>query len=152
MRTFKSARIINFGSINIDHVYSTQQFVSPGETIAVEDYAIFAGGKGLNQSIAIARAGSSVQHVGNIGADGDWLLKLLQDEGIDTSLVGRPDQPTGHAIIEIDGQGENRIGSDGSQQRALAGHIGAGDDEDPLALAEANVVAHAAVVRQERVA
>ena len=49
--------IINFGSMNIDYVYSMPHFVQPGETIHSEDYHIYCGGKGLNQSIAAARAG-----------------------------------------------------------------------------------------------
>ena len=58
--------IINFGSINIDHVYQVDHFVQPGETIASRHYQCLLGGKGANQSIALARAGSEVRHVGKI--------------------------------------------------------------------------------------
>ena len=51
-------RIINFGSLNIDKVYQVEQFVRPGQTITAKDYAVAAGGKGLNQSLAAARAGA----------------------------------------------------------------------------------------------
>lgn len=57
-------RIINFGSLNIDKVYQVEQFVRPGQTITAKDYAVAAGGKGLNQSLAAARAGAEVLHAG----------------------------------------------------------------------------------------
>jgi len=46
-------RILNFGSLNTDHVYAVDRFVRPGETMAARSYRRFAGGKGLNQSIAM---------------------------------------------------------------------------------------------------
>jgi sugar/nucleoside kinase (ribokinase family) len=52
-------KILNFGSLNIDYVYSIDHLVEPGETILSKDLKIFCGGKGLNQSIAIARAGDT---------------------------------------------------------------------------------------------
>ena len=48
--------IINFGSINIDHVYQVEHFVQPGETLASTHYQTLLGGKGANQSIALAQA------------------------------------------------------------------------------------------------
>ena len=53
-------KIVNFGSINVDHVYQVDHFVKPGETLACQDYRKFAGGKGLNQSLALAHAGAEV--------------------------------------------------------------------------------------------
>ena len=70
-------RIINYGSLNIDKVYTVDAFVRPGETIHARSYELFPGGKGLNQSVAAARAGSTVLHVGCIGSEGDFLLKTL---------------------------------------------------------------------------
>ena len=75
--------VINFGSINIDHVYQVDHFVQPGETIASNHYQCLLGGKGANQSIALARAGSEVRHVGKINeADVSFKQTMIRD-GID---------------------------------------------------------------------
>jgi len=102
-------KIINFGSINIDHVYSVEHFVQPGETLRSRSYKIFSGGKGANQSVALARAGAKVIHAGKIGEDGTWLKVKLQKSGVDTSLIETVDEPTGHALIQVNTQGENAI-------------------------------------------
>lgn len=49
-------KILNFGSLNIDNVYTVEEFVRPGESVTAKSHTVFAGGKGLNQSIAAARA------------------------------------------------------------------------------------------------
>ena len=79
-------RILNFGSLNIDHVYSVPRFLQPGETLLVTAYEVFPGGKGLNQSIALARAGANVWHAGKIGTEGVWLRELLDAAGVHTDL------------------------------------------------------------------
>ncbi len=102
-------RILNFGSCNIDHVYTVRSIVTPGETVAAEALNIFAGGKGLNQSLAIARSGAAVCHAGCIGNDGIFLKELLEASGVDTSYLSVTDSLTGHAIIQVDVNGENSI-------------------------------------------
>lgn len=102
-------RIFNIGSLNIDRVYRVADFVHPGETIKALSYAECAGGKGLNQSVAAARAGAEVLHVGAVGSDGDCLVDLLVRAGADTRFVERVDGPTGHAVIQVTDVGENDI-------------------------------------------
>ena len=102
-------QILNIGSINIDHVYSVNHFVQPGETIASSKYEIFAGGKGFNQSIALARAGAVTRHSGKISKNAEWLLQRLKREGVDISSVEITQTPTGHAIIQVVPSGENSI-------------------------------------------
>ncbi len=101
--------IINFGSMNVDHVYSMEHFVQPGETLPSKSYSIYCGGKGLNQSVAAARAGARTVHAGMSGAGGEMLLPFLEENGVDVSLVGKPDVPQGHAIIQVAETGENSI-------------------------------------------
>jgi len=101
--------ILNFGSVNIDHVYRVDHLVRPGETIASSDYQQFSGGKGFNQSIALARAGAAVSHAGRIGADGVWLREQLAAEGADVRFLEVIDGPSGHALIQVDAAGENAI-------------------------------------------
>jgi len=102
-------KILNLGSINIDHVYAVDDFVRPGETIASSKYDVFAGGKGFNQSIALARAGAITRHAGKIGKDSEWLLRRLEREGVDITHVEITHIPTGHAIIQVVPSGENSI-------------------------------------------
>ena len=101
--------ILNFGSCNIDHVYSLDHFVRPGETITSERLCDFPGGKGLNQSIAISRSGTKVYHAGCIGSDGGMAKETLEGSGVDTTYLKTVDAPTGHAIIQVDKNGENNI-------------------------------------------
>lgn len=101
--------ILNFGSVNIDHVYRVEHLVRPGETIASSDYRQFSGGKGFNQSIALARAGASVSHAGRIGGDGVWLREQLAADGADVRFLEVVDSPSGHALIQVDADGENAI-------------------------------------------
>lgn len=104
-----AGRILNFGSLNIDRVYRVEHFVRPGETVASKGYQCFPGGKGLNQSIAAARAGARVFHAGTVGADGDFLIKLLSESGADVRYVRKTDGITGHALIQVNDAGENCI-------------------------------------------
>ena len=113
-------KIINFGSINIDHVYSVEHFVRPGETLESESYALFSGGKGANQSIALARAGAEVIHAGKVGADGGWLKTKLQDSGVDVSLIETVAELTGHAVIQVNSEGENAIIIHGGANRNVS--------------------------------
>ncbi len=101
--------ILNFGSINWDHVYQVPHFVRPGETLGSTCYTKVLGGKGANQSVALARAGAQVAHIGCV-ATGDSAIDLLKAENIDTLLVHeRDDAATGHAIIQVNDEGENAI-------------------------------------------
>ena len=102
-------RILNIGSMNIDYVYTVPHFVQPGETLASEGMEAFCGGKGLNQSIALARAGLEVFHAGCIGEDGDMLMRSLAENGVDTGLVRRCPGKSGHTIIQVDAVGQNSI-------------------------------------------
>ena len=71
-------RILNFGSLNIDYVYGVDHFAAKGQTITSHSLDVFPGGKGLNQSIALARAGADVHHAGQVGRDGMFLRDLLE--------------------------------------------------------------------------
>ena len=102
-------KIYNMGSLNIDYVYRVPHFVQPGETISSYGREIFAGGKGLNQSIALARAGAQVIHGGMIGPDGAFLKDLLEDSGVDTTHICTLQEASGHTVIQVDEQGQNCI-------------------------------------------
>lgn len=113
-------KIINFGSLNIDRVYSVAAFVSPGETIHADSLRIYPGGKGLNQSLAAARAGADVLHAGAVGPEGAFLLAELAASGVDVSHISRLDVETGHAVIQVNPTGQNCIIVFGGANRHLS--------------------------------
>ncbi|MBT3142227.1 ribokinase [Phaeobacter gallaeciensis] len=101
--------IWNLGSINADMVYAVPHLPGPGETLAAQELSQFLGGKGANMSVAGARAGSHVHHIGAVGADGHWAVERLTEYGVDTRHIAELSVPTGHAIIAVDAAGENQI-------------------------------------------
>ncbi|KUJ78058.1 ribokinase [Ruegeria marisrubri] len=101
--------IWNLGSINADMVYAVPHLPRPGETLAATELSHFLGGKGANMSVAAARAGATVHHIGAVGPDGRWTVGRLADYGVDTEHVAQVTVPTGHAIIAVEETGENLI-------------------------------------------
>lgn len=102
-------KILNLGSLNIDKVYSVPHFVEAGETLSSTKMEIFSGGKGLNQSIALARAGAEVYHAGAIGEDGEELRQLMASAGVHTDYLQTLPVVTGHAVIQLTPKGQNCI-------------------------------------------
>jgi ribokinase len=104
--------IIVFGSINMDLVAKVRSIARPGETVLSRRADSFFGGKGANQAVAAARAGSvSVAMVSAVGDDpfGQACLANLKANGIDVAAVRISDEPTGCAFITVDATGENAI-------------------------------------------
>lgn len=101
--------IFNLGSINADHFYRLPHLPAPGETLAATGHSRGLGGKGANQSVAAARAGAVVRHIGAVGAEGGWMVAKLQAAGVDCAHVAELTGASGHAIINVDAEGENAI-------------------------------------------
>ena len=128
-------KILNFGSLNVDYVYSVDYFVRAGETLKANSREVLPGGKGLNQSVALARAGAQVYHAGCIGADGEFLRQLLNKKGVNTEYLRTIDGMQGHTIIQVDKKGENCILLYGGTNRSIGdsqidetlAHFGQGD-------------------------
>ena len=113
-------KVLNFGSLNIDYVYDVEHFVKKGETISSSALNVFPGGKGLNQSIALAKAGAEVYHAGMIGEDGKFLAELLAEAGVNTdNILISKEVRTGNAIIQNDSSGDNCIILFGGANRAI---------------------------------
>lgn len=113
-------KVVNFGSLNIDHVYAVDHFCRAGETIHTKSYTQNAGGKGLNQSIAVARSGQKLYHAGLLGAEGARLAELLTDCGVDLRYLKRTQIPQGHAVIQVDPTGQNCIFTYGGSNVAVS--------------------------------
>ena len=112
-------KILNFGSMNLDHVYQVPHFSLPGESLSVTELKTGPGGKGLNQSIAMAKAGAQVYMGGCLGRDGGVLKELLEVSGVDTGLLWPVDEAQGHAIIQVAPSGENSILYYGGSNRCV---------------------------------
>lgn len=103
-------KILNFGSLNIDYVYRVAHILQPGETLKAGEMEVFPGGKGLNQSIAAARAGAEVYHAGMVGAeDGGFLLDVCRENQVNTDYIRRAEGKSGHTIIQVDDNAQNSI-------------------------------------------
>lgn len=112
-------KVLSFGSLNYDHVYEMEHFVEPKETASSLDYHRGFGGKGLNQSIALAKAGTEVYHAGRVGSDGQDFIDYLNKWGVRTDYLMKDDSiATGHAIIEVC-KGQNCIILHGGANQAI---------------------------------
>ena len=108
-----------FGSLNIDYVYDVPHILRPGETLASTNRSIYPGGKGLNQSIALAKAGVATFHAGAVGEGGELLLETLQDSGVDTRFVRTIEGLSGHTVIQRETSGQNNIILYGGSNQAI---------------------------------
>ena len=108
-RKEKNMKVLNFGSLNLDLVYQMPHFIRAGETLSSTSFTRSVGGKGLNQSVALAKAGADITHAGMIGEDGIMLRDFLSENGVNTALVRVVDQPSGHAVIQVEPAGNNCI-------------------------------------------
>lgn len=148
--------ILNIGSLNIDHVYRVAHLVRPGETLSAEGLEVKPGGKGANQSAAIAKAGERVKHAGKVGQDGIFLVDALADAGVDVSLVNVADEPSGHAFIQVDDEGQNSIiiyggGNQNLTREDIDGYLSVSVKTDTVLLQnETSNVAYAIQAAHER--
>lgn len=104
-----AVKILSLGSLNVDFVYNVCHINLEGETISAKGRELKQGGKGLNQSVALARAGAEVFMAGCVGSDGADLLETLRSAGVDTALIREVEEPSGHAIIQLADSGANSI-------------------------------------------
>lgn len=108
----KSEQVVVVGSLSQDIVVSTPRLPVKGETIRGSNFGMFAGGKGNNQAMAAARAGSKVTMIGRVGADsfGEMLIATLKKNNVDAShMVQDKTEGTGIAMITVDADGDNSI-------------------------------------------
>lgn len=102
-------KVINIGSLNLDYVYQVDHIIGPGETESTGDRNVFLGGKGINQSMALAKAGADVYHGGLIGEDGQPFLDACTEYGVKADYIRKISVPTGHTIIQVDKNAQNSI-------------------------------------------
>lgn len=112
-------RVLNIGSLNLDYVYSVDHIIRPGETQSSDSRNIFLGGKGMNQSCSLAKAGVEVYHAGMIGRDGTAFLDACREFGVRSEFIRVVDVPTGHTVIQVDKNAQNSILLFGGANQAL---------------------------------
>lgn len=113
-------KVLNFGSLNIDYFFEVDHLVLPGETESSNNFFISCGGKGLNQSIALKRAGIDVFHAGKVGKnDNKILLNILKENNVDTTFIKKVNCNSGHAFIQVDKNGENNIVLNGGANKKI---------------------------------
>lgn len=131
-------KIYNFGSLNMDKVYNVKDFVGSGQTIAALNMQTYPGGKGLNQSVAVARAGGKVCHVGCIGSDGHFLKQYMMNDCVDCAFVKSVEGPSGHAVIQVNKKGQNCIivypGANHKLEKAYVDHVFKDIDKEDMIL------------------
>ena len=102
-------KVLNIGSMNLDLVYRVDHIVQPGETEASVSMNTFLGGKGMNQSVALAKAGVEVYQGGMIGEDGQPFLDACAEYGVRADFIRKVEGKSGHAVIQIDKNAQNCI-------------------------------------------
>jgi len=117
--------IVVFGSINVDLVFRVTNLPRPGETVLAPSYAVVAGGKGANQAVAAARAGSETHMVGRVGRDGfaEAALAGLRAASVGLAGVVAGEGATGCAAICVDEAGHNQIVVASGANRAVAANL-----------------------------
>lgn len=112
-------KVLNFGSLNLDYVYKVDHFVRSGETLSADAQTVNSGGKGLNQSIALARAGADVYHAGCLGVGGERLGQMLRENNVNTTYLRETEEFQGNAVIQVIPSGENCILLFGGSNRCI---------------------------------
>jgi ribokinase len=145
-------KVLVFGSLNIDLIYSLDHIVSPGETVSSRSFKKSAGGKGANQAAALGKAGVAVYMAGKIGPDGLFLVDLLKSYGVNTENVTVYEGATGQAIIQLDRQSQNAIilyaGGNGAVTAEEAVKVLAGFDAEDILVLQ-NEISHLREIMEE---
>lgn len=102
-------KVLDFGTLNYDYVYQVDHILVGGETSAALSMETHIGGKGLNQAIALKKAGVNVFMAGSLGTDGVSIRELCRKEGVNTDYLASVDGKSGHTIIQVDKDAQNCI-------------------------------------------
>ena len=115
-------KVLDFGSLNYDYVYQVDHILVGGETSAALSMETHIGGKGLNQAIALRKAGVNVFMAGSLGKDGVSIRELCRKEEVNTDYLASIDGKSGHTIIQVDKDAQNCImlygGSNRKQEKS----------------------------------
>jgi ribokinase len=107
-------KILVCGAINWDTMLFVDRFPNPGEEVRIRRVISLPGGKAANTAVAAVKilGANSVGVIGMLGVDdiANSQIKILQNEGVDTSLIFRHDgMLSGQAYVVVDSKGEDVI-------------------------------------------
>jgi ribokinase len=122
VRRAEEVHVVVVGSTNFDLVVKADRLPKEGETMLATNLKFFAGGKGANQAVGVARLGAKTTFIGSVGKDmiGDFLLRELEANGIDTTWIKRdPATSTGCAFIMLFPNGNNSLVVDAAANLTL---------------------------------
>lgn len=96
-------KILVIGSANADMVVRSPKMPALGETLIGSDSFVGAGGKGLNQAVAVKKLGGEVRFVGALGKDsnGAMLRRTLEGYDIPATCLEVEERATGCAMIVL---------------------------------------------------
>ncbi|MCZ4676781.1 ribokinase [Citrobacter sedlakii] len=118
-----AGKLVVLGSINADHILNLETFPALGETVTGNHYQVAFGGKGANQAVAAGRSGANIAFIACTGDDdiGSSIRQQLASDNINVDPVSVIDgEPTGVALIFVNGEGENVIGIHAGANAALS--------------------------------
>lgn len=110
-------KVLNFGSLNLDYIYTIEGGVTSAETETgisgtgrgaqtaggfreAVKRRVSCGGKGFYQSVALARAGVEVYHAGMVGEGGELLIGQCEKENIEIHYIWKLPGVCGHTVTE----------------------------------------------------
>ena len=149
-------KFLSFGSVNRDIVYAVDHIVREGETLSSARRTEGWGGKGENQGIALARAGAETYLAARVArADLAPLSALLREQyGIDPRYLAPSEEPTGHAVIQVNAAGQNCIivypGANHTMDRAYIAQVLSGFDAGDVVLLQNEINAVPEILRQAK--
>lgn len=95
--------ILNFGTLYAECIYTVGNLDFSDDTLEIESSQTFAGGRGLNISVALSRAGiSKIFHAGYVGASSEFLREALKNSGVNTANLKLVDKPSAHSIVLLE--------------------------------------------------
>jgi ribokinase len=103
--------VVVAGSYNAGLTVYGDRLPAAGETVLGRRFEAGPGGKGANQAIGIARLGGDVAFATKVGEDifGTEARATLLEEGLPAQGILVGSEPTGVALILVDGWGNNAI-------------------------------------------
>ncbi|GFP25620.1 ribokinase [Candidatus Hakubella thermalkaliphila] len=112
MQGLRRCKVAVVGSFVMDLVVHAPRRPEVGETLLGTSFAMYLGGKGINQAVAAARLGATVHMIGRVGNDqfGKSFLRAMEEEGVNGQFVIiDQEEGTGIGTPVIDEKGNNSI-------------------------------------------
>ncbi len=113
-------KILSLGAVLLDQIASVDRFPKEDDEVFVPELQLLPGGSAANFAVIASRLGADAGFIGKIGDDffGEYLVKDLKEEKVNTDAVPKSLLPTGTVFIAVRKDG----------QRMMFAHSGAAND------------------------